>query len=112
LPLAYFHVFSYSERPHTFAQRYTDHVLPQVIPQRSRMLRELSGRKKATFYRQFTGRTLRVLFERRDASGLYTGFSDNYIKAGVETDADLSNELLPVHLQDIDHGLAVGTLQL
>jgi threonylcarbamoyladenosine tRNA methylthiotransferase MtaB len=110
LPLAYFHVFSYSERPHTFAQRYTDHVPPQVVQPRSRMLRELSVRKKSTFYRQFTGRTLRVLFERRESSGLYTGFSDNYIKTGVATDADVSNQLLSVHLQDIDHGLAVGTL--
>lgn len=112
LPLAYFHVFSYSERPHTFARRYTEHVPPQVMQQRSRLLRELSVRKKAAFYRQFTGRTLRVLFERREASGLYTGFSDNYIKAGVETAADVANQLLPVHLQDIDHGLVVGTLHL
>src|SRR5206468_186676 len=85
LPLAYCHVFSYSERPHTYAQRYTDTVPPPVIQERSRILRELSGRKKAAFYRQYTGRTLRVLFEQREDSGLYTGFSDNYIKVSVAT---------------------------
>src|SRR5262249_581607 len=110
LPLAYFHVFSYSERPHTYAQRYTDTVPPPVIQERSRVLRELSGRKKAAFYRQFMSRTMRVLFEQREHSALYTGFSDNYIKVGVETDAEVTNQLLPVHLHAVERGVAVGTL--
>lgn len=110
LPLAYFHVFSYSERPHTYAQRYTDTVPPPVVQERSRVLRELSGRKKAAFYRQFIGRTLRVLFEQRDGSGLYTGLSDNYIKVGVATEHDLANQLVPVRLDAVGRGLARGTL--
>src|SRR5262245_20263348 len=109
LPLAYFHVFSYSERPHTFAQRYTDTVPSTVIQERSRILRELSGRKKAAFYRQYLGRTLRVLFERREDSGLYTGFSDNYIKVGVATADEVANQLLPVWLCGVEPGLALGT---
>jgi threonylcarbamoyladenosine tRNA methylthiotransferase MtaB len=109
LPLAYFHVFSYSERPHTYAQRYTDQVPPLLIQERSRLLRELSARKKAAFYRQFAGRTLRVLFERREDSGLYTGFSDNYIKVGVATEDELANRLLPVRLHRVEQGLALAT---
>ncbi|MEE8304205.1 MAG: tRNA (N(6)-L-threonylcarbamoyladenosine(37)-C(2))-methylthiotransferase MtaB [Candidatus Tectomicrobia bacterium] len=110
LPLAYFHVFSYSERPHTYAQRYTDQVPPPVVRERSRILRELSTHKKAAFYRRFTGRTLRILFERREDHGLYTGFSDNYIKVGAATDDEVANQLLPVHLYGAENGLALGTL--
>ena len=110
LPLAYFHVFSYSERPHTFAQRYTDHVPPPIVRERSRILRELSARQKAAFYRRFSGRTVRVLFERREAHGLYTGFSDHYIKVGVKTAGELANQLRPVHLSGVKNGLALGTL--
>jgi threonylcarbamoyladenosine tRNA methylthiotransferase MtaB len=110
LPLAYFHVFSYSERPHTYAQRYPERVPAAVVQQRSRLLRELSARKKAAFYRRFTGRTLRVLFERREESGLYTGFSDNYIKVGVATASEVANQLLPVSLHGVDRGMAVGRL--
>lgn len=108
LPLAYFHVFSYSERPHTYAQRYTDQVPPPVVQERSRLLRELSARKKAAFYRAYVGRTVRVLFERQERSGLYTGYSDQYIKVGVETSADVANQLLPVRLRDVENGLAMG----
>src|SRR5262245_12906030 len=110
LPLAYFHVFSYSERPHTYAQRYAEQVPPPTIQERSRVLRELSTRKKAACYRRFLGRTLRVLFEQREDSGLYTGFSDNYIKVGVATADALANQLLPVSLHSIENGLALGTL--
>src|SRR5262249_10473429 len=110
LPLAYCHVFSYSARPHTYAQRYTDPVPPQVIQERSRILRELSGRKKAAFYRQYVGQTLRVLFEQREDSGLYTGFSDNYIKVGVAIEDEVANQLLPVRLCSVERGLALGRL--
>ena len=73
-------------------------------------MRELSGRKKAAFYRQFIGRTVRVLFEQREDSGLYTGFSDNYMKVCVVTDAEVANQLLPVRLDTVERGTAVGTL--
>jgi threonylcarbamoyladenosine tRNA methylthiotransferase MtaB len=110
LPLAYFHVFSYSERPHTYAQRYSEQVSPSLVRERSRILRELSTRQKRAFYRRFAGRTLRVLFERREAHGLYTGFSDNYIKVGVNIAGELANQLLPVRLSGVENGLALGTL--
>jgi len=110
LPLAYFHVFSYSERPHTYAQRYTDVVPSPIIQERSRVLRELSSRKKAAFYQQFLGQTVRVLFEQREEKGLYTGLSDNYMKVGVVTTAELTNQLLPVRLEKVERGIAVGML--
>ena len=110
LPLAYFHVFSYSARPHTYAQRYTDPVPAPILQERSRVLRDLSAWKKAAFYRSFAGHTVRVLFERREDSGLSTGFSDNYIKVGVTTTDEMANQLLSVRLHGVDRGLALGTL--
>jgi threonylcarbamoyladenosine tRNA methylthiotransferase MtaB len=111
LPLAYFHVFSYSERPHTYAQRYTDVVAAPLVRERSQILRALSSRKKAAFYRRFTGNTVRVLFEHREAAGLYTGFSDNYIRVGVATAHEVENQLLSVRLHRVEGGMAVGTLE-
>ena len=110
LPLAYCHVFSYSERPHTYAQRYTDPVPPADIQARSRILRELSARKKAAFYRRHVGSTVRVLFERLENSGLHTGFSDNYLKVGVEASEDLSNRMAMVRLHGLSGGLAIGEM--
>jgi threonylcarbamoyladenosine tRNA methylthiotransferase MtaB len=111
LPLAYFHVFSYSERPHTYAQRYTGQVPPAVVQERSQVLRHLSMRKKTAFYRRYIGHKVRVLFERREDSGLYTGFSDSYIKVGVRTTDEIANQLLQVRLLDVVDGVAVGVLE-
>jgi threonylcarbamoyladenosine tRNA methylthiotransferase MtaB len=86
-------------------------VPPAVIQERSRLLRDLSGRKKAAFYRRFVGRSVRVLFEHREESGLYTGFSDNYIKVGVTTADEIGNQLLRVRLHDVARGLALGALE-
>jgi threonylcarbamoyladenosine tRNA methylthiotransferase MtaB len=110
LPLAYFHVFSYSERPRTYAQRYTDTVPSTLVQERSHLLRQLSGRKKAAFSRQFLGSTVRVLFEQRNGQGLHTGFSDNYIKVGVTAAEELANQLRYVHLHRLESSMAVGTL--
>jgi threonylcarbamoyladenosine tRNA methylthiotransferase MtaB len=74
------------------------------------VLRELSTRKKTAFYRTFVGRTVHVLFERQEASGWYTGFSDNYVKVGVATDTDIANQILPVQLHDVANGMATGVL--
>ena len=58
-PWRVFHVFSYSERPHTYAQRYTDHgACRQWSRSASRILRELSGRRR----RRFTGSSLAVRY--------------------------------------------------
>src|SRR5262249_60905796 len=98
-----------SDPPLPYRRRYPAPVPPPVIQERSRLLRELSGRKKAVFYRQYTGRTLRVLFEQREDSGLYTGFSDNYIKVGVATQHEVTYQLLPGRLGGGRAGLAVWT---
>jgi hypothetical protein len=54
---------------------------------------------------------VRVLFECREESGLYTGFSDNYIKVGVTTADEIANRLLSVRLHDVVRGLALGALE-
>ena len=45
-PVAYFHVFSYSERPGTASVKMNEKVSPQIIKRRSSVLRNISERKK------------------------------------------------------------------
>lgn len=62
-PLTYFHVFPYSKRKSTPAASMPAQVHPEMIKERSTLLRELGNRKKTDFYRRFIGRTLPVLVE-------------------------------------------------
>ena len=62
--LTYFHVFPYSKRKGTPAAIMPNQIHPQVIKDRSSLLRALGHQKKNEFYRSFIGRKFSVLVER------------------------------------------------
>ena len=98
LPFTNVHVFSFSPRPRTSAVNMSDPVGSRVARARSERMRRLSEMKKAAFYAEHEGRTVRVLFEERQSDHSYVGFSDNYIRVAVETDSELNNQLLDVRI--------------
>jgi threonylcarbamoyladenosine tRNA methylthiotransferase MtaB len=110
LPLAYLHVFSFSDRPGTAAVRMNNHVPARTIKVRSRKLAELSRIKRLAFYQRFVGRTVPVLFESKNTHGTWTGLTDNYVRIGVRSSQELSNSLQPVVISGITDGLALGHL--
>lgn len=75
LPFSYLHVFTYSEREGTAAATASDQVPMHERRQRTRILRELSLRKQAEFWRSQSGRRLSVAVLRSGVDGL----SSNYI---------------------------------
>jgi len=100
-PFTNIHVFSFSARRRTSAWGMADKIPADVIRQRSAAMHRIADMKKAEFYGAQEGRTLRVLFEERDAEGRWIGFADNYVKAAVESPSDLSNRLLPVRMTGV-----------
>jgi len=109
LPLAYFHVFSYSDRGHSRSSRYPDKVSRETIDKRSQRLRELSQRKRRLYFEQFIGKNVTVLFEQQK-NGYWVGLTDNYIRVKVRSEKNLHNQLLPVLLETIDKQTMIGTL--
>jgi threonylcarbamoyladenosine tRNA methylthiotransferase MtaB len=109
LPFTNIHVFSFSARKRTSAWNMADKVPAEVIRDRSAAMHRIADTKKAEFYGAQEGRTLRVLFEERDAHGRWIGFTDNYVKTAVETADDLSNRLLPVRMTGVAHTGKTGS---
>ena len=111
-PLAYLHVFPYSERPGTAAASFADRLPPAVIAARGARLRAL-GRALSLRYRsRFVGRTLRVLgLRERRPDGRVRALSDNFIDCGVDpggrTEGELFNRLVEVRITAADEA---GTL--
>ena len=110
LPLSYFHVFNFSEREGTPAVRMDNKVEHHERSRRSEILREVSDRKKMTFYRQYIGKKMDVLFEERKEDGSFTGFTENYIKVAVASEEDLSNKIRTVKLVTLDGQLIYGKI--
>lgn len=91
------HVFPYSRRHGTTADKLPDHVPPQIKRERvQRMLRvaEASARR---FREAHVGRVVSVLWEARvrdDASGdTWEGLTDDYVRVRTRSDADLMNRI-------------------
>ena len=61
LPLAYMHIFPYSDRPFTKASQLHPEVPPPVIKERVRFLKELDKEKRTSFRKRMVGKTLRAI---------------------------------------------------
>jgi threonylcarbamoyladenosine tRNA methylthiotransferase MtaB len=98
LPFTHIHVFSFSARKRTGAYSLKDKNSASVITDRSAAMHELADRKKNDYYISQKGKSLNVLFEERETGGHFIGFSDNYVKVGVDTELDLSNRFATVRI--------------
>jgi threonylcarbamoyladenosine tRNA methylthiotransferase MtaB len=61
LPLTYFHVFPYSDRPDTVANRLQNKVDGGTIRSRARTLREIGAKKASSFRESQAGRVVTAL---------------------------------------------------
>ncbi len=98
MDVSYLHVFTYSERANTPAVD-----MPGVVPaeerrRRNQALRGLSEMKRRAFYAEHLGTVRPVLFEQHKDPALLSGFTDNYVKIEVPSDAARLNSLGLVRL--------------
>jgi len=106
--VSYLHVFTYSERDNTHAISLPYSVDANIRNKRSKLLRLLSSRKKATFYERNVGSIQDVLFESEEKDGFIEGFSSNYIRFRRPWDPSLIGTIVKSIFIDIDsEGFAV-----
>ncbi len=109
-PLAYAHVFTFSERDGTAATKLKNKVSPANKKSRSSALHHLSEEKKQSFYQHFLGRELRVLTEEQNEHGQWVGFSDNYIKVAIPSEKLAANSLVSVQLSSLSGETGIGEI--
>jgi threonylcarbamoyladenosine tRNA methylthiotransferase MtaB len=87
LPFTYLHVFSFSERPGTEAEKLGRRVPHKVIRERARKLRSLSLSKSAAFRTSQSGHTMRALTLARTGDLLGEAWTEaltgNYLKVRI-----------------------------
>ena len=102
LDISYLHVFTYSERPNTEAEKMVDIIPKELRLKRSKMLRGLSVKKRRSFYEKQLGKKAKVLFEQNNKKGYATGFSENYLKVRTPWNPKLANTIHEIELVKID----------
>jgi len=97
LPVSYFHVFTYSERPRTKAISMSGMVDVAERKRRTNMLRIMGQKKRDDFYGGMVGKTVDVLFEntnysQRGGAGVMKGFSSEYVKVSHPFNPEFTNK--------------------
>ena len=85
--MLYTHIFIYSRRPGTEADRMIDQIPADIKTDRSKTLENISRETAASVKRGFIGRTMSVLAETYE-NGYLTGHTANYIEVSFPSDAD------------------------
>lgn len=104
------HVFEYSRRPGTAADKMPEQVDPREKARRSRLMIEVTEKTREAFFRSQLGHTETVLFERECSEGCYEGYTENYTPVRAEGSRDLSGEILPVRLSEVREDACFGIL--
>lgn len=107
------HVFKYSIRRGTKAEKMDNQVMPEVKEARSRDLIKLTKETQKRFLESHIGKEKLVLFERehKGVTGLFEGKTDNYITVLVKSEKDISGEFKNVVITSSKNGLAYGELK-
>jgi len=88
------HVFKYSRRQGTVADKMSGQIPEQVKQERSEKLMALEMKLGEIYREQFLGKETRVLFEEGVCllgKTCQIGYNERYVRVAVETEEDLSN---------------------
>lgn len=107
-PFAYLHVFPFSVRPDTEADKMHNRVNNHLIKKRVDRLVELSKDKKRSYFqKQFHG-VLDVIIEEKNNDGQSLGTSGNYIKISIPADNAKKGSLVFVKILEAKDNLLEG----
>jgi threonylcarbamoyladenosine tRNA methylthiotransferase MtaB len=101
MPVSYLHVFTFSARPGTQAEKMPDNISNTEKEKRSKQLIAMSEAKKLLFNKLNKGKISNVLFEHKNNEGFITGFTPNYIRVGYPWNPGLAGRILKVRLKEI-----------
>ena len=107
LEINYLHVFPYSERSNTKANKLSDIVPTNIRNERSKMLRSLSDRKKRMFYEKNLLSKKNVLFEKGENKENLFGYTENYVRVKIKYDKKIIGKVIKTSLERIDSEMNV-----
>ena len=102
------HIFPYSRRPGTPADKLPGQHNNAIKEQRSRAAIAVAREMSLAFRAQLLGSETPVLFEQPE-EGFFTGYTANYVKVYIPG-VNLHNQLLPVQIKEVFRDGVLGCL--
>lgn len=95
------HIFKYSRRAGTKADRMPDQVPEQIKAKRSASMIEMGEKKQRAYEEFFQGKQVEVLFEEKislDGTEYWVGHTKEYVKVAMMSKENLTNQLVTVEI--------------
>lgn len=109
-PFTYMHIFRYSPRKGTVAEKLPDPVNGNLVKKRSQILHQTMKMKKNQFYKNHLNSVQSVLFDQMK-NGKYVGYTNKYIQVQVDSEKDIRKDILDVKLLSLsENGLVTGQI--
>lgn len=104
------HVFKYSKRPNTQAEKYQDQVLEEIKSDRSKKIIELGKIKEDQSLKKNNGMIHDVLAENKGKKDIYYGYTGNYLRTGILSKNDISGKIVRVKTEYVNGRLVGRTI--
>jgi threonylcarbamoyladenosine tRNA methylthiotransferase MtaB len=105
------HVFSFSSRPGTSAEKLPDQIPLNIKRNRSLEMRNTIGQAAVKYRNKFIGENLSVLWERSTFSeGVWSlsGLTENYLRVEAKSKQDSYNRITQVEIEDLNGMILVA----
>ncbi|MBR3817307.1 MAG: tRNA (N(6)-L-threonylcarbamoyladenosine(37)-C(2))-methylthiotransferase MtaB [Clostridia bacterium] len=102
------HVFPYSIRKGTNAEKLTGHIDKAVKEERSRIMIERTEKIRREFLKKQVGKTVEVLFETADSNGFINGYTTNYTPVKAKLSESLCGKLIKIKITDAEGDFCIG----
>ncbi len=111
MPLDYLHVFTFSSRKKTVAERLEALNTEAERKERNHIFTDYSNRRKAAFMESMQGKTLDAVVERGGApEGFLKAMTENYIPVILKCDKNLELSRIRIRIEESNGNLAQGVL--
>ncbi|MFN3505471.1 MAG: hypothetical protein ACK4Y7_04610, partial [Caldimicrobium sp.] len=106
-PLNWLHLFPFSPRPGTIAEKLEPKVPAKVVKERIKLLKELFEAKRKNFLEKSLGDVRKTILEEEEGT-IIKGVTDNYIQVHLLKGSDISfrrGKLIYAKLLELRNGL-------
>jgi len=103
------HIFPYSRRPGTPADKMPDQILKAVKEERARRGAAVAAEMERAYLERWVGREEPVLFE-EEREGLWRGYTTRYTEVKVESAENLHNQIRAVRIHAVEGTALRGEL--
>ncbi len=109
LGFSFLHVFPYSPKTTTVAEKLANQVDGNVKKARVSKLLALSQTMKHDYIKTFINKPVSVLVEGKDKEGYYKGYTSEYFEVRFKSKADVKNKFINVIVNEVRKDIAYGT---